>query len=208
MKIVDSRKAKVTKKTMLIALSALVASLAFVAPKASVKAYAASNEEVLFEDDTDDYTTEKIDNNDVVENNTVVQDGDKVEETKTEEQPKTEEKKNDGGDCVTEDHGYNEEAGKYWDPSIKTEVEKKGLTPDTPSTPVTPPSTPETPSTPSTPVTPEQPVVTPAPKPTPKTGDLSSSKLALIYGAVGLMSLGAASLAYVYTENKLTKKRK
>ena len=213
MKIVDSRKAKASKKAYYKALFSLVSALAFVTPAASVTAFATeSSEEVLFEDSTDDQTVEQVDSNDVVEDNTVVSDGDNQTEEQTQEQ--TQEQTNNGGDCITEDHGYNEEAGKNWDPSIKTETEKKGLTPSTPSTPPETPSTPptdsNTPSTPSTTSTPvEETPVTETPRVTPKTGDLTGKQIALLLASVGLVSLGGASLGYVHASNKIkSKKRK
>ena len=217
MKIVDSRKAKVSKKAYYKALFSLVSALAFVTPAASVTAFATeSSEEVLFEDTTDDQTVEQVDSNDVVEDNTVVSDGDNQtqEETQQDTQEQTQQQTNNGGECITEDYGYNEEAGKNWDPSIQTETEKKGLTPSTPSTPPSTPSTPptdsNTPSTPSTPSTPvEETVVTETPRVTPKTGDLSGKQIALLLASVGLVSLGGASLGYVHASNKIkSKKRK
>ena len=224
MKIVDSRKAKASKKAYYKALFSLVSALAFVTPAASVTAFATeSSEEVLFEDSTDDQSVEQVDSNDVVEDNTVVEDGDNQTEEQTQEQSQeqTEEQtqentseENKGGDCITEDHGYNEEAGKNWDPSIQTETEKKGLTPSTPSTPPETPSTPptdsNTPSTPSTPSTPvEETPVTETPRVTPKTGDLTGKQIALLLASVGLVSLGGASLGYVHASNKIkSKKRK
>ena len=213
MKIVDSRKAKASKRAYYKALFSLVSALAFVTPAASVTAFATeSSEEVLFEDSTDDQTVEQVDSNDVVEDNTVVSDGDNQSQQETQEQ--TQEQTNNGGDCITEDHGYNEEAGKNWDPSIKTETEKKGLTPSTPSTPPETPSTPptdsNTPSTPSTTSTPvEETPVTETPRVTPKTGDLTGKQIALLLASVGLVSLGGASLGYVHASNKIkSKKRK
>ena len=217
MKIVDSRKAKVSKRAYYKALFSLVSALAFVTPAASVTAFATeSSEEVLFEDSTDDQTVEQVDSNDVVEDNTVVSDGDNQSQQETQEdtQEQTQQQTNNGGDCITEDHGYNEEAGKNWDPSIKTETEKKGLTPSTPSTPPETPSTPptdsNTPSTPSTPSTPvEETPVTETPRVTPKTGDLTGKQIALLLASVGLVSLGGASLGYVHASNKIkSKKRK
>ena len=213
MKIVDSRKAKASKKAYYKALFSLVSALAFVTPAASVTAFATeSSEEVLFEDSTDDQTVEQVDSNDVVEDNTVVSDGDNQSQQETQEQ--TQEQTNNGGDCITEDHGYNEEAGKNWDPSIQTETKKKGLTPSTPSTPPETPSTPpsdsNTPSTPSTTTTPvEETPVTETPRVTPKTGDLTGKQIALLLASVGLVSLGGASLGYVHASNKIkSKKRK
>ncbi len=217
MKIVDSRKAKASKKAYYKALFSLVSALAFVTPAASVTAFATeSSEEVLFEDSTDDQTVEQVDSNDVVEDNTVVSDGDNQSQQETQEdtQEQTQQQTNNGGDCITEDHGYNEEAGKNWDPSIKTETEKKGLTPSTPSTPPETPSTPpsdsNTPSTPSTTTTPvEETPVTETPRVTPKTGDLTGKQIALLLASVGLVSLGGASLGYVHASNKIkSKKRK
>jgi outer membrane biosynthesis protein TonB len=221
MKIINKRKSKFTKKQMLMAIGGMIAFLGL-SSISTVKAYATeNNEEVLFEDTTDDQTVEEIDSNDVVEDNTVVEDGDNQTEEQTQENTSEE---NKGGDCITEDHGYNEEAGKNWDPSIQTETEKKGLTPstppDTPETPETPekpdtpntPSTPETPSTPSTPETPSTPVeetvVTETPRVTPKTGDLTIDELIALYSSLGLMSLGAGAIAYKHCESKLEKSKR
>ena len=237
MKITNRRKTKLTKRQIFMAIGGMVAFLTFgstfavtASAEEGIVADNAQEGDVLFEDETDDYVVEKIDENDVVENNTVVEDGDKpVEETKPEdvkpeETKPEEEKKNDGGDCITEDHGYNEEAGKYWDPEIKTELEKKGLIPDVPDKPDVPdtaykpdtPSTPDKPSTPSTPSTPVTPaptpvvetVVTPAPKATPKTGDLSLQELFALYTGLGIMTVGAGAIAYIHKENKLTKTKR
>ena len=212
LKINNSRKSKMTKKQYFMLLGAMVAGLTFTAPVTSVKALAETNEEVLFEDDTDDYKTEDIKEDDIVKDNTVVE-PEKQEEKKEEpkkEEPKQEEKKNDGGSCVTPEHGYNEEQGKYWDPNIKTEAEKKGLTPDTPpETPPTPPSTPEnpTPSTPvETPVTPVTPAPTPAP--TPKTGDLNIAEILGLLAGFGIGAYGIASLSEKISENIVSRKRK
>ena len=211
LKVNNSRKSKMTRKQYFMLLGAMVAGLTFTAPLTSVKVLAESNEEVLFEDDTDDYKTEDIKEDDIVKDNTVVE-PEKQEEKKEEhkEEPKQEEKKNDGGSCVTPEHGYNEEQGRYWDPNIKTEAEKKGLTPDTPpETPPTPPSTPEnpTPSTPvETPVTPVTPAPTPAP--TPKTGDLNIAEILGLLAGFGIGAYGIASLSEKISENIVSRKRK
>ena len=194
MKIVDSRKSKLTKKQLFMVLAG-VAVLSLSTP---VTSHAESNDEVLYEETEDNYETTPIDNNDRVEDNTVVQDGDKQEEEKKEEPKQEEEKKNDGGSCVTPDNGYDEKAGEYWDPSIKTEPEKKHLTPDTPpeTPPETPPQTPpETPpQTPPTtpPETPNTPPVTPPPAQTPKTGDFTWREIAALLAGFGLVGGGIA----------------
>ena len=201
LKINNSRKSKLTRKQYFMLLGAMIAGLSLTAPVSTIKAYAESNEEVLFEDDTDDYKTEDIKEDDIVQDNTVVEpekQEEKKEEPKQEEKP--EEKKNDGGSCVTPEHGYNEEQGKYWDPSIKTEAEKKGLTPDTPNTPPTP-STPSTPSTPT-------PQPTPAPQPTPKTGDLGYAEIIALLNAFGLGAYGFSRFSVKVGNEIASKKRK
>ena len=194
LKVKSSKSARLNKK---LVLAALVGGLTFTSPLMSTRVFAEENEEVLFEDQEDDYKTEDIKEDDVVKDNTVV---DPVQEEKKEEQ-KQEEKKNDGGSCVTPDNGYNEEEGKYWDPNIKTEAEKKGLVPDTPpetppTPPVTPPETPETPETPSTPApTPTPtPAPAPAPAPAPKTGDISLSE---IFALLAGLSVTVGGLSYI-----------
>ena len=85
MKIINKRKSKFTKKQMLMAIGGMIAFLGL-SSISTVKAYATeSNEEVLFEDTTDDQTVEEIDSNDVVEDNTVVEDGDNQTEEQTQE---------------------------------------------------------------------------------------------------------------------------
>ena len=223
LKINNSRKSKMTKKQYFMLLGTMVASLSFTAPVLSIKALAAENEEVLFEDQEDDSKTEDIKEDDVVRDNTVVpseeqkQEEQKPEEKQEEqkqEEKQEEQKQNDGGSCVTPDNGYNPEEGQYWDPSIQTEAKKKGLTPDTPpetpKTPETPetPKTPETPETPSVPETPEtpsvpenpsvpeeqQPAPSPAPAPAPKTGDITMNEL---YALLAGLAVGANSIGMV-----------
>ena len=212
------RKSKMNKKQYLLVLAALVGGLSLTSPMAT-KVYA--EEEVLYEDDTDDYKTEDIKEDDVVRDNTVVpSEEQKQEEPKQEEQKpeeKQEENKNDGGSCVTPDNGYDEKAGEYWDPNIKTEEEKKVLVPDTPpetpETPETPktPETPETPETPKTPETPETPQPTPTPAPTPapapKTGDLTMAEIIKLLAGLGVTIGGLGYVAGNVAYNK-TKKRK
>ena len=216
MKIVDRKNSKLSRRQLFMIIAGLVTGIAFSSP---VVSYAQeSQEEVLYEDDEDDYTTEKIDNNDVVEDNTVVQDGDKpAEEEKQEEQKpaeeeKQEEQKHDGGSCVTPENGYDEEAGKDWDPSIKTETEKKGLTenpPDNPpdNPPSNPPETPteDTPSTVTTVV--ETPVETPAPAKTPKTGDLTLKEILGVLAGLGLIAGGVSFTIANNVSDKEDKKR-
>ncbi len=191
--MLEVKSSRIAKKVL---LATLIGGLTFTAPVAAVKAFAA-DEEVLFEDQDDDYKTEDIKEDDVVKDNTVVEPV--QEETKEEpkqEEKKEEEKKNDGGSCVTPDNGYDEKAGQYWDPSIKTEVEKKHLVPDTPpETPPTPPTPPVTP--PETPVnTPETPAPAPAPTPAPapKTGDITLNE---IFALLAGLSIGGAGISYV-----------
>ena len=209
LKVNNSRKSKMTKKQYFIALGALVAGMAFTSPVSTLTVHA--EDEVLFEDTTDDYKTEDIKEEDIVRDNTVVEpEEQKQEEQKQEEQkqeePKQEEKKEEKkNECITEDNGYDEEAGKKWDPSIKTEPEEKGLTPETP--PSTPPETPpETPSETPTESTQTQvvAVTNPAPAPAPKTGDLS---IAEILGLIAGLSVGSYGISSVIT-NIQSRKRK
>ena len=97
MKVINSKKTKLTKKQYFMILGAMVASLSLTAPVLSVKTLAAEDEEVLFEDQEDDYKTEDIKEDDVVQDNTVVEPEPAKEETKPEEQkqeePKQEENK-------------------------------------------------------------------------------------------------------------------
>ena len=145
MKVTNKKNSKLTKKQYLLILGALVGGLTVASPFAGIKAFAeetvadnAQDGDVLFEDEEDDYTVDPIDNNDEVQDNTVVdheeeqqqEQQEQKEEPKQEEPKQEEQKQNDGGDCVTPDHGYDEQAGEYWDPNIKTEPEKKNLTPE------------------------------------------------------------------------------
>lgn len=149
MKVTNKKNSKLTKKQYLLILGALVGGLTVASPFAGINAFAeetvadnAQDGDVLFEDEEDDYTVDPIDNNDEVQDNTVVdheeeqqqeqqeQQEQQKEEPKEEEPKQEEQKQNDGGDCVTPDHGYDEQAGEYWDPNIKTEPEKKNLTPE------------------------------------------------------------------------------
>ena len=203
MKIINSKKSKLTRKQYFMLLGTMVASLSFTAPVLSIKALAAEDEEVLFEDQEDDYNTEDIKEDDVVQDNTVVESEPAKEETKQEEQ-KQEENKNDGGSCVTPDKGYDEKAGENWDPEIKTESEKKHRKPVAPPlaefVPRTPTETPEdllkpVPNpTQETRQVPQQPTPAqaPAPAPAPKTGDITMNELyALLAGlAVGANTIG------------------
>ena len=202
LKVNNSRKSKMTKKQYLIALGALVTGMAFTSPVSTLTVHA--EEEVLFEDTTDDYKTEDIQEEDIVRDNTVVEpEQPKQEEPKQEE--KKEEKKNE---CITEDNGYDEEAGKYWDPSIKTEPEKKGLEPEepTPEEPTPEEPTPEQPQpSPEQPQpSPVQPAPNPTPAPAPKTGDLS---VAEILGLLAGLSIGGYGIGNLYANAK-SKKRK
>ena len=202
LKVNNSRKSKMTKKQYLIALGALVTGMAFTSPVSTLTVHA--EEEVLFEDTTDDYKTEDIQEEDIVRDNTVVEpEQPKQEEPKQEE--KKEEKKNK---CITEDNGYDEEAGKYWDPSIKTEPEKKGLEPEepTPEEPTPEEPTPEQPQpSPEQPQpSPVQPAPNPTPAPAPKTGDLS---VAEILGLLAGLSIGGYGIGNLYANAK-SKKRK
>ena len=205
MKIINSKKSKLTRKQYFMILGTMVASLSFTAPVLSIKALAAEDEEVLFEDQEDDYKTEDIKEDDVVQDNTVVESESAKEETKHEEQKQEEENKNDGGSCVTPDKGYDEKAGENWDPEIKTESEKKHRKPVAPPLaefiPRTPETTPEEllkypePNpTQETRQVPQQPTPasTPAPAPAPKTGDITMNELyALLAGlAVGANTIG------------------
>ena len=233
-KIINSKKSKLTKKQYFMLLGAMIASLSITTPIMAVNALAA-DEEVLFEDEEDDYTTEDIKEDDIVEDNTVVE-PEKQEEQKEEpkqeeqkqEETKEEEKKNDGGSCVTPENGYNEEEGKYWDPNIKTESEKKGLeeepTPTPEPTPEpkpepkpepTPQPTPQpnpqpnpqpVPTQPQPTPQPVQPAVTPAPVATPKTGDLSVGEILGLLAGFGLGAYGIASLSTKIQESLEDKK--
>ena len=202
LKVNNSRKSKMTKKQYLIALGALVTGMAFTSPVSTLTVHA--EEEVLFEDTTDDYKTEDIQEEDIVRDNTVVEpEQPKQEEPKQEE--KKEEKKNK---YINEDNDYDEEAGKYWDPSIKTEPEKKGLEPEepTPEEPTPEEPTPEQPQpSPEQPQpSPVQPAPNPTPAPAPKTGDLS---VAEILGLLAGLSIGGYGIGNLYANAK-SKKRK
>ena len=198
MKVKESRKIKLTKKQYLMILGALVANLTIVTPLTAVKSFA-SEDEVLFEDTEDDYKTEDIKEEDIVRDNTVVEPEETKQEESKQEEPKREEKKEEKkNECITEDNGYDEEAGKYWDPSIKTEPEKKGLEPEepTPEEPTPEEPTPEQPQpTPEQPQpAPVQPAPNPTPAPTPKTGDLSIIEILELIGGLSVGSYGISSV--------------
>ena len=208
LKVNNSRKSKMTKKQYLIALGALVTGMAFASPVSTLTVQA--EEEVLFEDTNDDYKTEDIKEEDIVRDNTVVETEQPKQEEKKTEEPKQEEKKEEKkNECITEDNGYDEESGKDWDPSIKTEEEKKGLVPEEP-TPEEP--TPEEPTPEQPEPTPEQPQPTPVPTlapnptpaPAPKTGDLSIIE---ILELIGGLSVGSYGISTVVT-NIQSRKRK
>ena len=117
-KVIKSRKPN--SKKMLLYAGLLVGALALSTPKT---VYA--EEDVLYEETNDDYETEKIEETDIVRDNTVVN---PVEEEKQEEkqEEKKEEKKEEEKSTVLPDDQKGDE-GKYWDPSIKTEEEKKHI---------------------------------------------------------------------------------
>ena len=206
LRVNNSRKSKLTKKQYFMAIGGLVAGLALTTPAMSINAYA---EEVLYEDNNDDYKTEDITDKDVVQDNTVTnQETEKQEENKQEEQTQ-EENKNNGGSCVTPENGYTEGQGKDWDPSIKTEPEIKGLTPDTP--PDNPPENPDTPENPTEETTVEttqtQTVITTAPIAAPKTGDLSGKEIAAVLATLLGIANGVGYVVSKKTYNNSLKRK-
>ena len=117
-KVIKSRKPN--SKKMLLYAGLLVGALALSTPKT---VYA--EDEVLYEETNDDYETEKIEETDIVRDNTVVN---PVEEEKQEEkqEEKKEETQEEEKSTVLPDDQQGDE-GKNWDPSIKTEEEKKHI---------------------------------------------------------------------------------
>lgn len=207
LKVDSTRKSKLTKAQVLMALGFSVLGISLASPTSSIKAYAA-NEEVLFEDTEDDYKTEEIKEEDIVRDNTVVEPVEEKPEEKEQEEPKQEEKKEEKkNECITEDNGYDEEAGKYWDPSIKTEIEKKGLEENPPEEPPhNPPEEPHDNPPEETVVVPEQPQPqpTPAPAPAPKTGDLSVGEIAALFAG---LSFGLYEFGSLYATVKNRKRK-
>ena len=220
LEIKSSRKSKMNKKQYLLVLAALVGGLSLTSPM-TTKAYA---EEVLYEDDTDDHKTEDIKEDDIVRDNTVVDQEEQHEEQHEEQQQEQQEeqKQSDnektGGDCVTPEHGYDEEAGEYWDPNIVTEPEKKGLVPEKHEVTITIPKKEKTTETQvenptTTPVETQiaTPVVQPAPQPTPaqapKTGDMTLNEILALLAGLSVTFTGLGCVAGNIVYNKTIKRK-
>jgi len=167
---------KLNVKNLKIYAGGILLGMALAASN-SIDAYAEENEEVLYEETENNYTTEPITETPPATNY-------EIEQPPVEQQPVVDPAANNG-DCIDKDN-YTLQPGEGAEipDSVLTEAERKGINPTpnpepTPTPNPTPTPTPDTPGTPSTPGTPAFVPQASVNLPAPKTSDDRAAKLIL-----------------------------